>query len=78
MILAFAIFQMSVLVGKRVDQAASIMQAEQTLEPLMYERAYMSGVDVSFLRKYGKSTKLRASAFVRNFWIKKCYCIKIL
>lgn len=48
-ILAFAIYQMSVLVGKRVDQAVSIVMAEQIVEPLIKER--IQGVDIFFSKE---------------------------
>lgn len=47
-ILAFAIYQMSVLAGKRVDQAVSIVMAEQEVEPLVQERLRIRGVDIFF------------------------------
>lgn len=50
-ILAFAIYQMSVLAGKRVDQAVSIVMAEQIVEPLIEERIRIHGVDVFFSKE---------------------------
>jgi hypothetical protein len=50
-ILAFAIYQMSVLAGKRVDQAVSIVMAEQIVEPLIEERIRVHGVDVFFSKE---------------------------
>ena len=47
-ILAFAIYQMSVLAGKRVDQAVSIVLAEQVVAPVVKERLRIRGVDVFF------------------------------
>jgi hypothetical protein len=50
-ILAFAIYQMSVLAGKRVDQAVSIVMAEQIVEPLIEKRIRIHGVDVFFSKE---------------------------
>jgi hypothetical protein len=47
-ILAFAIYQMSVLIGKRVDQAVAITLAEQEVQPRIRDRLKKRGIDVYF------------------------------
>jgi len=49
-ILAFAIYQMSILIGKRVDQAVAITLAEEALQPRPRDRLRKRGIDVYFFK----------------------------
>lgn len=66
-ILAFAIYQMSVLAGKRVDQAVSIVMAEQMVEPLVVERIRIRGVDVFFSKEIWKIDEVSKKRIRQEF-----------
>lgn len=66
-ILAFAIYQMSVLAGKRVDQAVSIVMAEQVVEPLVVDRIRLRGVDIFFSKEVWKIDEVSKKRIRQEF-----------